>query len=111
MRISLSSAGRHRKVCQIPLTSFPVTNVEEEFNEHQRDVFCVFSGVGVSRLRNYLNADTTHRRVPLYDDGTMFDDDDGAEPEMIVNVTAQAHGMGIDDMDEDFGEGSEMLGG
>ncbi|PPJ56065.1 hypothetical protein CBER1_02122 [Cercospora berteroae] len=26
-----------------------------EFNEHQRDVFCVFSGTGVSRLRQYLN--------------------------------------------------------
>lgn len=25
-----------------------------EFNEHQRDVFCVFSGNGVSRLREYL---------------------------------------------------------
>lgn len=26
-----------------------------EFNEHQRDVFCVFSGNGVSRLRDFLN--------------------------------------------------------
>ena len=26
-----------------------------EFNEHQRNVFCVFSGNGVSRLREYLN--------------------------------------------------------
>ncbi|KXT03836.1 hypothetical protein AC578_8927 [Pseudocercospora eumusae] len=27
----------------------------QEFNEHQRDVFCVFSGTGVSRLREFLN--------------------------------------------------------
>ncbi|KAF2717036.1 ubiquitin ligase complex F-box protein [Polychaeton citri CBS 116435] len=26
-----------------------------EFNDHQRDVFCVFSGTGVTRLRDYLN--------------------------------------------------------
>jgi len=26
-----------------------------EFNDHQRDVFCVFSGGGVARLREYLN--------------------------------------------------------
>jgi F-box and leucine-rich repeat protein GRR1 len=26
-----------------------------EFNEHQRDVFCVFSGNGVGRLREFLN--------------------------------------------------------
>ncbi|KAF2152104.1 RNI-like protein [Myriangium duriaei CBS 260.36] len=26
-----------------------------EFNDHQRDVFCVFSGPGVSRLREHLN--------------------------------------------------------
>lgn len=32
-----------------------------EFNEHQRDVFCVFSGNGVSRLREFLN-DQKRRR-------------------------------------------------
>lgn len=26
-----------------------------EFNDHQREVFCVFSGTGVTRLRDYLN--------------------------------------------------------
>ena len=62
------------------------------------------------RLRSYLNnAESPVRRQPMFDQGTMFHDD-GGEPEMIVNVTAQANGMGIDDMDEDFGEGSEMMG-
>jgi len=62
------------------------------------------------RLRSYLNnAESPARRQPMFDQGTMFHDD-GGEPEMIVNVTAQANGMGIDDMDEDFGEGSEMMG-
>lgn len=37
-------------------------------------------------------------------------DDDGEHPEVMDDVTAQAHGMGIEDMDEDFGEESEMIG-
>ncbi|KAF2092212.1 RNI-like protein, partial [Saccharata proteae CBS 121410] len=47
-----------------------------EFNEHQRDVFCVFSGSGVSRLRDHLNEEQLGQ---LYEpDGTMYDDgDDG----------------------------------
>lgn len=31
-----------------------------EFNEHQRDVFCVFSGTGVARLRDFLNERKAH---------------------------------------------------
>ena len=31
-----------------------------EFNDHQRDVFCVFSGNGVGRLRGYLNEQKAH---------------------------------------------------
>ncbi|WPG98860.1 Hypothetical protein R9X50_00165800 [Acrodontium crateriforme] len=31
-----------------------------EFNDHQRDVFCVFSGTGVSRLREFLNEQKAH---------------------------------------------------
>ncbi|KAL1600818.1 SCF ubiquitin ligase complex subunit [Paraconiothyrium brasiliense] len=82
----------------------------QEFNEHQRDVFCVFSGVGVQRLRNYLNTDTAHTRRTLFEDeGTMYDDD-ADQPEQMDDVTAQANGLGIEDMDEDFGEESEMIG-
>lgn len=32
-----------------------------EFNEHQRDVFCVFSGTGVARLREFLNEQKRHQ--------------------------------------------------
>jgi F-box and leucine-rich repeat protein GRR1 len=77
-----------------------------EFNDHQRDVFCVFSNHGVSRLRSYLNADS---RIAAYEpDGTMYDESE--EPDVIMNVTAQAHIMAIDEMDEEFGENSEMMG-
>jgi F-box and leucine-rich repeat protein GRR1 len=86
------------------------THTRTEFNEHQRDVFCVFSGVGVQRLRNYLNADSPGApRATVFDaDGTMYDESE--EPEMILNVTAQANGMAIEEMDEDFGNESEMMG-
>ncbi|KAG7112295.1 SCF E3 ubiquitin ligase complex F-box protein grrA like [Verticillium longisporum] len=39
-----------------------------EFTEHQRGVFCVFSGAGVSRLRDYVNTDDEYaslREWPL----------------------------------------------
>jgi F-box and leucine-rich repeat protein GRR1 len=36
--------------------------------------------------------------------------DDGEQPEVMDDVTAQANGMGIEDMDEDFGDESEMIG-
>ena len=85
-----------------------------EFNEHQRDVFCVFSGAGVSRLRGFLNTDHDHqnRRQASFSDneGTMYED--GEEGDGILNVTAQANGMAIEeneDGEEEFGD-SEMLG-
>lgn len=40
------------------------TNIPLEFNEHQRDVFCVFSGSGVQRLRDYLNDNRNQRLRP-----------------------------------------------
>lgn len=87
-----------------------------EFNEHQRDVFCVFSGVGVQRLRAFLNTNSQHGDpdLPLNNhEGTMYheaEDGDG----VVTAVTAQAHVMAIDehenDMDEDDGDDSEMAG-
>jgi len=50
-----------------------------EFNDHQRDVFCVFSGNGVTRLRDYLNQEHS---LHQYDtDGTMYDDGN-----MLINI-------------------------
>lgn len=46
-----------------------------EFNEHQRDVFCVFSGPGVHRLREHLNGIGT-TNTPA-DGGS---DEDGGPP-------------------------------
>ncbi|KAF2275430.1 RNI-like protein [Westerdykella ornata] len=81
----------------------------EEFNEHQREVFCVFSGAGVVRLRQYL-LNNPPGMVPRLGFGTgdnpndaattMYDD--GEEPEMI-DVTVQANTMAIDEAWEDVG--------
>jgi hypothetical protein len=42
-----------------------------DFNDHQRDVFCVFSGNGVNRLRVHLNQEAS-RTFEV--EGTMYDD-------------------------------------
>lgn len=76
-------------------------------------MFCVFSGNGVARLRDHLNQEETN---PTYEtDGTMYDDAD--EADMVVNVnvhqqvTAMMGATAIgEEMDEDFGDGSEVLG-
>ncbi|KAF2114457.1 hypothetical protein BDV96DRAFT_494876 [Lophiotrema nucula] len=93
-----------------------------EFNDHQRDVFCVFSGVGVQRLRNYLNADSfngdfprLHPNAAGFHGDTMFDDSaDGELGEGMAPLTASAGGLALnnddDGMDEDFGETSEVMG-
>lgn len=75
-----------------------------EFNDHQRDVFCVFSGIGVQRLRAFLNS---QNGVNAYPDGALYDGPE--DPDVIVNVTAQANIMSMEEMDEDAGDASEML--
>ncbi|KAF2837740.1 RNI-like protein [Patellaria atrata CBS 101060] len=78
-----------------------------EFNDHQRDVFCVFSGGGVDRLRKYLNSDAERTG---FQDGTMFNEgtDDGAE-DIVVDVNSGVVAMNIDEMEDEFGEDSEVM--
>jgi F-box and leucine-rich repeat protein GRR1 len=79
-----------------------------EFNEHQRDVFCVFSGLGVQRLRSYLNSEQPPGIRPIPGQtfgGTTYYD--AGDTEMILNVTAQANGMAIEE--DDVGNESELI--
>ena len=71
-----------------------------EFTEHQRTVFCVFSGEGVNRLRKYLN------EAPIYDtEGTMYDDrDPDGEMDAERQVAGLMHATGINDDDDDMDE-------
>jgi F-box and leucine-rich repeat protein GRR1 len=67
-----------------------------EFTQQQRDVFCVFSGEGVTRLREYLNRDIgTMREVTeatMYDDDEELDEDEG-------QVTGLMHATDLNDED------------
>ncbi|KAK2629103.1 hypothetical protein QTJ16_002206 [Diplocarpon rosae] len=48
-----------------------------EFTEHQRNVFCVFSGMGVMGLRNHLNSlEASEGGYDPMIDGPLDDDDD-----------------------------------
>lgn len=67
-----------------------------EFTPQQRDVFCVFSGEGVNRLRGYLN--TTMATVPDELEATMYDDDDELD-EDEGQVTGLMHATAINDED------------
>ncbi|KAL8746651.1 MAG: hypothetical protein Q9184_007718, partial [Pyrenodesmia sp. 2 TL-2023] len=81
------------------------------FTEHQRTMFCVFSGVGVNKLRDYLNSDDP---ASIYEtEGTMYDDREAEEGEADQQVTGMmnATGLGVDDDDmnddDEAGEGSQ----
>ncbi len=110
MRLSWHAASRFLHANSNPQSA--------EFNEHQLHVFCVFSGPGVTRLRQYLNADNI---VPNYEadgepDGTMYDDGDELDSNggTVINVHQQVTGMmgatALEEVEDDFGEGSELLG-
>ena len=73
-----------------------------EFTEHQREVFCVFSGEGVNRLRNYLNTDRSGLQ-----NGTMYVDEDGEDQQVagLMNATAINDD---EDMDDDSQDGVEV---
>ena len=60
-----------------------------EFTPQQRDVFCVFSGEGVSRLRDFLNHSTfrENNSITMYDDADELDEDE-------ANVTTLLHANG-----------------
>lgn len=96
-------------------------NLPAEFTEHQRTMFCVFSGPGVNRLREYLNSDAP---ATIYaPEGTMYDDrvaritdDDGeaeySDDDQQVTGMMNATGLGVDDDDDmndedEAGEGSQ----
>lgn len=55
-----------------------------EFNDHQRDVFCVFSGHGVARLRDHLNATTEYQ----------------TDGDSTAATVANGSEMGMDDLDD-----------
>ncbi|KAL9632802.1 MAG: hypothetical protein Q9164_005093 [Protoblastenia rupestris] len=128
--VNLTLQGIHALLNQCPkLTHLSLTGVQafydqrnltafcreapQEFTEHQRTVFCVFSGEGVNRLRTYLN----EAPESTYDtEGTMYDDrDPDVDTDADGQVTGLMNATGINDDDEDMdevdiGEGSQYGG-
>lgn len=75
-----------------------------EFTQQQRDVFCVFSGEGVSALRDFLNRTMVPYRLET-EDGTMYDDSDELD-EAEGQMTGLMHAAVINDEDD-----SEIMDG
>jgi F-box and leucine-rich repeat protein GRR1 len=73
-----------------------------EFTDHQRDVFCVFSGLGVTQLRNFL--DTHPYTQPSQTDGEGVQHASNQMQMLSVSmpegVHAAAPGMGPNDLDD-----------
>lgn len=67
-----------------------------EFTPQQRDVFCVFSGEGVTRLREYLNRNFGPHLEET--EATMYDDDEELD-EDVGQTTGLMHATGINDED------------
>ncbi|KAJ6144778.1 hypothetical protein N7470_008673 [Penicillium chermesinum] len=67
-----------------------------EFTQQRREVFCVFSGEGVTRLRDYLNRDITI--IPEETEATMYDDDEELD-EDEGQMNGMMHATGINDED------------
>ena len=84
-----------------------------DFNDHQRSVFCVFSGAGVNGLRRFFN---TTPEFNEYTDGqartprqrSATHGGDGAAPTNdVVDIDAIDDGDGVED--DDMGDGSEIV--
>ena len=97
------------KFIYLPFDSISLLTALVEFTDHQRNVFCVFSGEGVNRLRTYLNEN--ENSVIYNTEGTMYDDHDGEEGDPDQQVTGLMHATGLgaddDDMDDEVDVGDE----
>lgn len=72
-----------------------------EFTQAQRDLFCVFSGEGVGRLRDFLSTSMAPPRETS--EATMYDDEEEEElDEDEGQVTGMMHETGINDDDDEF---------
>ncbi|KAI9934257.1 SCF ubiquitin ligase complex subunit [Aspergillus wentii] len=88
----LSLTGVHAFLRE-ELTTF-CREAPPEFTQQQREVFCVFSGDGVSRLRDYLNRSAPPFREET--EATMYDDDEELDEEE-GQVTGLMHATAIND--------------
>ncbi|KAH8692787.1 putative ubiquitin ligase complex F-box protein GRR1 [Talaromyces proteolyticus] len=101
----LSLTGVHAFLRE-ELTAF-CREAPPEFTQQQRDLFCVFSGEGVSRLREFLNRNAVP--YPEGPEATMYDDDEELD-EDENHVTGLMSAASIRDDDDDMGDGFIEVG-
>ncbi|KAK0509886.1 hypothetical protein JMJ35_007280 [Cladonia borealis] len=117
--INLTLGGIHALLNQCPkLTHLSLTGVQAfylredliaycreappEFTEHQRHVFCVFSGEGVNKLRDFLNNNT---ELAYETEGTMYDDREADDMDTDQQqLPGLMHATGLNDDDDDMDE-------
>ncbi|KAL2074120.1 hypothetical protein VTL71DRAFT_7898 [Oculimacula yallundae] len=80
-----------------------------EFTEHQRNVFCVFSGVGVTGLRHHLNS--LEPAEGGYDPMAHNDDDDDDDDHTMTGMIGATAMMGAAALtaDDEDADGDEEL--
>lgn len=91
---------KHQRVGESPIiTCFLKCSPSTEFTEHQRNVFCVFSGRGVTDLRTHLNKQIQYQEDE-YDNDTVNDADDDQTMTGMMGAAA----LNVDDEDADGDE-------
>jgi F-box and leucine-rich repeat protein GRR1 len=78
-----------------------------EFTDHQRTVFCVFSGKGVNDLRTYLNQQNYEMGDGL-DPRTVDEVDDADDDQTMTGMMGTTNLNADEDADAD-GDGEEEL--
>ena len=99
-------------VCMLPLCSYLPTSYPE-FTLHQREVFCVFSGQGVTGLRRYLNQQAGVRNGAEFDDDevTLTGDDDNHTMTGMMSATALNGGEEENEADEELEDAEDSQQG
>ncbi|KAI9742826.1 MAG: SCF ubiquitin ligase complex subunit [Claussenomyces sp. TS43310] len=75
-----------------------------EFTQHQREVFCVFSGQGVMGLRRYLNNERALRRANGLDDDEVTLNGDDDDQTMTGMMSATGLNGGADEEEDEADE-------
>jgi F-box and leucine-rich repeat protein GRR1 len=109
---SSHTADKRLLVC-ISRLVYTTANGIAEFTQHQRDVFCVFSGTMVSKFRDFLN--TSPQFEDMWDNGWNRPAVFGSRRPVAASQPAAPSGEGADDEmvddENDFEglDGSEMV--
>jgi len=73
-----------------PFGVLPRLNPQQDFNSTQRAAFCVFSGKGIAKLREYLKERYTHVIEADGENDTDYDDDDDDVTRINTDNTREA---------------------